>query len=168
MLKFGRVIECSQWRLFFLASCNRVIDQLTLGGIASSSMFNWQFVGLTFWASHGFYPQKCLQRGPLSLGNPNTRNASPADRHAGGYSCLTAGARALNLGCQGAMGAFLWWYCWWFKKSGLYQLRLVVYPSYLQSFTTIQTVVWPWDFWTINSTQKTLEKTWRYVIPFSK
>ena len=59
-----------------------------------------------------------------------------------------------QLGMPRVMGAFLWWYCWWFKKSGVYQLRLVVYPSYLQGFTTIQTVVWPWDFWTINSANR--------------
>ena len=37
------------------------------------------------------------------------------------------------------------WYCWWFQKSSVHQLRLVVYPVILQGLGSIPGG-WGWDF----------------------
>ena len=55
---------------------------------------------------------------------------------------------------------FLCHHCWMVQKSGkTHQLRLVVYPIlfYRGFYIYIQTVGWPWDFWTINSIMETMQ-----------
>ena len=50
-------------------------------------------------------------------------------------------------------------YCRW-KKSGHHQMRLVVYPIIYRGFSTIQTVVFSPDFWSISSTSLNCSISW--------
>ena len=148
MLKFGRVIECSQWRLFFFGKLKSGNWSVDFGG--NCFKFYFQLAVCSYWHfAHlmDSIPKMSTERGPLSLGNPThetlpRRIVMQVDIHAW---------RLLGLGMPRATEHFFGGTVDG-SKSPAFTLRLVVYPSYLQGFTTIQTVVWPWDFWTINST----------------